>query len=123
MNTIPFDALMTPYTKLFRANMDLFSRFTISPALMSEAFATLQQVQSRSQDATANIAQSSAYGDFLAGLLRNTLEFWADMGRAAGQLLLQAQGTAARRAQDSAAEAMQTVSNFAQGKGARGKAA
>lgn len=119
MPTDAFETLLSPYTKLARANMDLVAKFSTSPEVMSQTLGSAQKLSSGSADAANGLLASNAFSDFLLGLLKNWMEFWTDLGQSALAFMDQSQEVFLKKAPAMAGDAARAVSEMAQGKAPR----
>ena len=91
MPTDAFETLLAPYSKLARANMDLFARFSSSPEILNQTLGTAQKLATDGRDPAAGLLGANAYLDFLLGLVKNWLDFWTDLGQSTLGLVDQGQ--------------------------------
>jgi uncharacterized membrane-anchored protein YhcB (DUF1043 family) len=89
-----------PLMKLAQANMALFTRFAMSPEVMSEAMSSVQNVFRQAQESALHLAQSGAAAELMQGMARNYTEFIAECSKGGMNLLGQSQEAFMRQAQE-----------------------
>lgn len=105
MATTPIDPTLIetplrPFMKLVQSNVELLSRYAMSPEVASQAMANVQQVLQQMQSSSLNLAQSQAFGDLVQGLMKNYTEFAMEMQQAGMSMLQQAPSAMMKQAQD-----------------------
>lgn len=119
MPTDAFESLLSPYTKLMRANMDLMAKFSTSPEVMSQTLGTAQKLADQSRDSATNLLASNAFGEFLMGLVKNWMEFLTDLGQSAMSFADQSQEMILKKSQTLAGDAARAMTEAATGKPSR----
>lgn len=123
MPTEAFENLLSPYTKLARANMDLWTQFSTSPEVMSQTLGTAQKMADQGAATASNLFMSNAFSDFVMGLLKNWLEFWSELSQTSMSFMDQTSKTMLKQAPAMATEAVRSVTELAQGKTPRSRPA
>lgn len=123
MPTEAFENLLSPYAKLMRANMDLWTQFSTSPAVMSQTLGAAQKMADQGAATASNLFASSAFSDFVMGLFKNWLEFWSELSQTSMSFMDQSSQTFMKQAPAMATEAMRGVTELAQGKAPRSRPA
>jgi hypothetical protein len=121
MPTEAFETLLSPYTKLARANMDLLAKFSTSPEVMSQTLGTAQKMADQGTATASNLLLSNAFSDFVMGLLQNWMEFWSELSQTTMSFMDQSSETFLKKAPAMAGEAARAVSEMAQGKTPRSR--
>lgn len=116
MPTDAFETLLSPYTKLARANMDLMAKFSTSPEVMSQTLGAAQKFSTGSADAATGLLATNAFSEFLMGLIKNWMEFWTDLGQSALAFADQSQEAFLKKAPAMAGDAARAMTEMAQGK-------
>ncbi|NML18263.1 hypothetical protein [Azohydromonas caseinilytica] len=111
MPTDAFETLLAPYSKLARANMELFARFSSSPEILNQTLGTAQKLATEGRDPNAGLPGANAYMDFVMGLVKNWLDFWTDLGQSALGLMDQGQDLF-KKAPGFAADAARAVTDI-----------
>jgi uncharacterized membrane-anchored protein YhcB (DUF1043 family) len=89
-----------PFLKLAQANMELFTKFSMSPEVVSQAMADAQKLFQQFQGSAMNLSQSDAFAQLMQGLMKNYTEFATDLAQSGMALMSQAQAALMRQAQD-----------------------
>ena len=105
---------MQPLTKLAQSNMELLSKFSASPEVISQAINDAQKLFQQSQDSAMKLANSQAFAGLIQGFMKNYTEFLTEVSQSATTIFSQGQATFMQQAQ----EATSNVVDAAQG-GAR----
>jgi len=79
-----------PFIKLAQGNLELLTRFSTSPEVVSRSAAIAQSLFQQSQQAAASVMQSSAFTQLAQGMLKNYTEFVAEWSNSAMTALAQA---------------------------------
>jgi hypothetical protein len=108
-----------PFIKLAQANMELLTRFSTSPEVVSQSAAIAQALVQQSQHAASSLMQSSAFTHLTEGLLKNYTEFVAEWSHSAMTALAQAPAAMVARAQ----EVTGNVIDVTEARGRRGRRA
>jgi hypothetical protein len=87
---------MQPFVKLAQANMELLTKFSLSPEAVSQSAVLMQQAQ----QAAASLAQSNAFAQLTQGMLKYYTEFMTEWGQSAMATLAQGQAAMVARAQE-----------------------
>lgn len=116
MPTDAFETLLSPYTKLVRANMDLMAKFSTSPEVMSQTRGTAQKLADQGHDLTMNLFASNAFSEFLLGLVTNWMEFLTDLGQSALTFMDQSHELMLKQGPAMAGDAARAMTDVAAGK-------
>ena len=95
MQDNPMQAAMQPLIKLTQANMELITKFSMSPELLTQAMSGAQNLLQPGQ-----LAQSNAFAQLTQGLMKNYSEFAAELTQSGMAALSQGQAEITRRAQE-----------------------
>ena len=91
---------MQPYIKLVQANMELLSKFSTSPDVMSQAAASAQSFLQQGQESGSSLVQSKAFAQLVQGMLKNYTEFLTEVGQASVAMLTQGQAAMMQQVQE-----------------------
>jgi hypothetical protein len=92
--------VLQPFIKLAQANMELLTKFSLSPEVVSQSAATAQNLIQQAQESAANLVQSNAFAQLAQGMLKNYTEFMTEWGQGAMAALAQGQAAMVARAQE-----------------------
>ena len=90
---------MQPFIKLAQANMELLTKFSTSPELISQ-WANAQNLFQPGQGSATNLDQSNAFAQLMQGMLKNYTEFMMELGQSGMSVLAQSQAAMTRQAQE-----------------------
>ena len=93
MQDNPMQTALQPYVKLVQSNMELLSRYSMSPGAMTQALSNAQGLFKPGQSAPPQLAQSAAFAELVQGMIKNYTQFMAEVAQ--GNIALLAQGQAA----------------------------
>ena len=95
---------MAPFTKLAQSNLELFTKFSLSPEAVSQAMAQAQRIFMQQSPASLAPMQVSpnAIADLMMGLMKNYMEFLMELGQGGAALMQQAPTTLAKATQQAA---------------------
>ena len=113
------DTALQPFIRLAQSNMELVSRFALSPEVTSEAMRAMQSCMEQASALAAAFIQSRAFAELAQGLIRNQTEFVTDLSQSAYAVMGQAQATLLQHAQ----EATSNVIDVATARATRGRQA
>lgn len=108
-----------PLIKLTRANIELLTRFSTSPEVISQSAEVTQNLIQQTQQAAAGLMQSNAFAELWQGLLKNYTEFLTDWNQSALTALVQTPAAMLSGAQ----EVTSNVVDVAEARGRRGRRA
>lgn len=123
MPTEAFETLLSPYSKLMRANMELIAKFSTAPEVMARTLGTSPKLSGSGLDAALGAFPVNAFNEFLMGLAKNWMEFLTDLGQSALSLVDQGQDAFLKRGPAMASDAARAMTEAAQGKTPRVKPA
>jgi hypothetical protein len=119
MEANPFDALITPYTRLALANAELLKNLPQAASIVPQAYTSVQDSASASPDAATPLP--SAYADLALRWMVNWTTFWTDWSQTLVTLFRQGQQTWLEQGRDGTGTAEQP-SDTAQERTRRGRA-
>ena len=96
-----FQASLQPLTKLTQSNVELLTRFAVSPEVTAQAINDAQRLFQQAQESAMKLSQSHAFGALMQGFMTNYIEFCTDLSQSAmamvshGQAALMQQATEA----------------------------
>ena len=98
---------MAPFTKLAQANLELFTKFSLSPEAVSQAMAQAQRIFMQQSPSTMAPVQVSpnAIADLMMGLMKNYMEFLMELGQGSAVLMQQAPTTLMQATQQATRQA------------------
>ena len=100
MQDATMQSAMQPFTKLAQANMDLMTKFSLSPEVTSQAMNDAQKLFQQAQDSAAKLTQSNAFAGFMEGLMKNFNEFFTELTQSGTAMLSQGQAALMHQVQD-----------------------
>jgi hypothetical protein len=106
-----------PFIKLTQANVELLTRFSTSPEVISQSAEITQNLIQQTQQSAASLMQSSAFSELWQGMLKNYTEFLTEWNQSALTALVQAPAAMMTRAQ----EATDNVVDVAEARGRRSR--
>lgn len=89
-----------PFVKLAQANMDLLTRFSISPEVAAQAGANAGQLFQQASESAMKLMQTSAFMHVMQGMLKNYTEFLSDLSQSSLAMFSQGQATMTRQVQE-----------------------
>ena len=102
-NIVPIEVVQ-PFVKLAQANMELWSKFSLSPEVMSEATRHIKSFMEQSQTSTASLAQSQAFTALMQGMVKNYTDFVSELSQSAYAMMSQGQATLLQQTQEATAQ-------------------
>ncbi|NML16817.1 hypothetical protein [Azohydromonas caseinilytica] len=93
---------MAPFTKLAQSNLELLTKFSLSPEVVSQAMAQAQRMFLQPSATAPMQLPSNALADLMMGLMKNYMEFLMELGQGSATLMQQAPTTLAKAAQQAA---------------------
>ena len=97
MQNDAMQAALRPYVKLVQSNMELLSRYSMSPEAMTQAIAQAQSLFTPGQNTTppqlAQLAQWPGFAELAQGMIKNYTEFMAEVAQSSTELLAQGQAS------------------------------
>ena len=98
-NDIATSLALQPWIKLTQSNMELFSKFALSPEVTSEAMRAMQSLAEQTWSSAASLGKSHAVQELMQGLTRNYTEFATELSQSAYAMMAQAQGALLQQTQ------------------------
>ncbi len=98
-----------PFMKLAQANMELWSKFSSSSEVTSQATRDVQGLLEQAQSSATKLAQSHAFTEFMQGLVKNYTDFVSEWNQSACSMLSQGQATLVQQAQEATADAIEAT--------------
>ena len=95
--------VIQPFVKLTQANMELWSKFSLSSEVMTEATRSMKSLWEQSQTSTASLARSQAFTALMQGMMKNYTDFVSELTQGTYALMSQGQATLLHQAQEAAA--------------------
>ena len=101
MPTDLMQPFMAPFTKLAQSNLELLTKYSLSPDVMAQAMAQTQRMFLQpSAGASSQLPlPSNALGDLMMGLMKNYMEFLMALGQGGAALMQQGPATLAQATQ------------------------
>ncbi len=91
---------MQPFIKLAQTNMELLTRFSVSPEAVSQSVANLQSLFRKGPGAATSLVQSDAFAQLTQSMLKNYTEFVMALGQSWMAALAHGQAAMMRQAQE-----------------------
>ena len=95
--------VIQPFVRLAQANMELLSKFSLSPEMMNEATRTMKNFWEQSQTSTASLARSQSFTGLVQGMMKNYTDFVSDVSQSTYAMMSQGQATFLHQAQEATA--------------------
>jgi hypothetical protein len=89
-----------PFVKLAQANMDLFTHFSTSQEVTSQASASASDLFQQATGAAMKLMQSGAFANLMQGMLKNYTEFLTELSHGAMAMMSQGQAVLVRQTQE-----------------------
>jgi hypothetical protein len=105
MSTDLMQPFMAPFTKLAQSNLDLFTKFSLSPEAVSQAMLQAQRTFLQQSPSAPLQVPPNAIAELMMGLLKNYMEFLMELGQGSAALMQQAPATLAKATQQAARQA------------------
>jgi hypothetical protein len=96
--------VIQPFVRLAQSNMELWSKFSQSPEVMSEATRNMKAFWEQSQSSTASLARSQAFTALMQGMVKNYTDFVSELTQRTYSMMSQGQATLLQQAQDATAQ-------------------
>jgi hypothetical protein len=104
---------MAPFAKLAQSNLELFTKFSLSPEAVSQAMAQAQRMFLQQSPGVAPLqplqVSPNAIAELMMGLMKNYMEFLMELGQGSAALMQQAPTTLARATQQATRRATSTA--------------
>ena len=100
-NVVSTEAVQ-PFVKLAQANMELWSKFSLSPEVMSEATRNIKSFLEQSQSSAASLAQSQAFTALMQGMVKNYTDFVSELSQSTYAMMSQGQAALLQQTQEAA---------------------
>ena len=98
-NVVSTEAIQ-PFVKLAQANMELWSKFSLSPEVMSEATRNIKTFMEQSQSSAAGLAQSQAFTALIQGMVNNYTDFVSELSQTMYSMMSQGQAALLQQTQE-----------------------
>lgn len=96
-----FNSVQTqPFVKLARANMDLFTRFSSSPEVITQATVHASQLFLLASESAMRLLQSGSFANMWQGMVKNYFGFISDLGQSSMGMLDQGRDVITDHAQE-----------------------
>jgi len=92
--------VIQPFVKLAQANMELWSRFSLSPEAMSEATRNIKGFLEQSQASTASVARAQAFTGLMQGMVKNYADFVSELSQSTYAMMSQGQAAFLQQTQE-----------------------
>jgi hypothetical protein len=89
-----------PFVKLAQANMDLITRFSTSPEVMSQTTANASQLYQQATESAMKLMHSGAFAQLTQGMIRNYTEFLTELSHGAMAMVSLQQAALVRQTQE-----------------------
>ena len=91
---------MQPFIKLTQANMELLTRFSMSPEVISQSMADAKGAFQQGRDTATTLVHSDAFAQLVQGMLKNYTEFMMEAGQSTMAALTQGQAAMMHQAEE-----------------------
>jgi hypothetical protein len=98
-----------PFVKLAQANMELLTRFSVSPEVAAQAGANASQLFQQASQSAIQLMQTSAFLHVMQGMLKNYTEFLTELGHSSMAMVSQGQAAMTRQVQQAAEGAVEAA--------------
>src|ERR1700745_2784100 len=78
---LPTLEALQPFMNLVQSNMDLLSRYALSPEIATETLRSMQAMFSQGPAAFPKLAESQAFFGLVQGLMKNYTEFLTELSQ------------------------------------------
>jgi len=92
--------MIQPFVKLAQSNMELWSKFSLSPDVMSEATRNMKNLWEQSRTSTASLAGSQAFTALMQGMVKNYTDFVSELTQSTYAAMSQGQATFLQQTQE-----------------------
>lgn len=99
MPTDLMQPFMAPFTKLAQSNLELLTKFSLSPEQVSQAMTQAQRLFLQQPTATPLAVPPNALAELMMGLMKNYMDFLMELGQGSATLMHQAPTTLAKATQ------------------------
>jgi hypothetical protein len=100
MQSIVPTEVIQPFVRLAQANMELWSKFSLSPEVMSEATRNMKNFWEQSQTSAASLARSEAFTGLMQGMVRNYTDFVSELSQSTYAMMSQGQAALLQQTQE-----------------------
>jgi hypothetical protein len=100
MQDITMQPQSQAFVKLAQSNMDLFTRFSASSEIASQAREDASRLFQTASESAMKLMQSGAYAHLIQGMLKNYTEFLSDFSQGSIAMLGQGQAALTRQVQE-----------------------
>jgi uncharacterized membrane-anchored protein YhcB (DUF1043 family) len=91
-----------PFTRLAEANMELVTRFSTSPEVMSQASSITSQIFQLTTESAMKLMQSGAFASMLQGMQKNYTDFLAGLSQSGMAMISEGQANMSKQMQEAA---------------------
>ena len=109
MQTIAIQSTMQPFNTLVQANVDLMSKFVLSPEVIQQAVYDAQKLLQQAQQSAAKLVQTHAFAAFIQGLMENYSQFLTELTHAATATFSQSQAALMHQAKEATDNVVDTA--------------
>jgi hypothetical protein len=95
--------VVQPFMKLAQSNMELWSKFSQSPEVMSEATRNMNSFFEQAQTSATSLARSHAFTGLMQGMVKNYTDFVSELTQSAYAMMSQGQATFLQQTQEATA--------------------
>ncbi len=95
--------VVQPFMKLAQSNMELWSKFSQSPEVMSEATRNMNSFFEQAQTSATSLARSHAFTGLMQGMVKNYTDFVSELAQSAYAMMSQGQATFLQQTQEATA--------------------
>ena len=99
MQDHPMQAALQAYVNLFRSNMELLGRYSMSPETTTQFTANVQSLLKPGEAGPSSLAQSAACTELMHGAVKNYTVFMAEVAQSGAAMLAQGQAGLVRQTQ------------------------
>ena len=94
--------VVQPFMKLAQSNMELWSKFSQSPEVMSEATRNMNSFFEQAQTSATSLARSHAFTGLMQGMVKNYTDFVSELAQSTYAMISQGQATFLQQTQEAA---------------------
>ena len=96
--------VVQPFVKLAQSNVELWSRFTQSPEVMSEATRNMNTFFEQAQTSATGLARSHAFTSLIQGMMKNYTDFVSELTQSTYAMMSQGQAAFLQQTQEATAQ-------------------
>jgi hypothetical protein len=89
-----------PFIKLAQSNMELLTRFSTSPEVMSQAAANASQMFQMTTESAMRLMQTGAFAQMMQGMFQNYTEFLTELAQSGMAVMTEGSAAMSRHVED-----------------------